>query len=582
MRPTLRFVFLLCAGLTGGALAAEPVRIGVLSYSGGESALAGFEASAVHLRAALPERDIELLPLTLPELGRAAAAGAIDFAFTNPGDSFQMARRYGASRLATARYPGLGNHEGVLGALIVTRADGPVTALDDLVGRRLGIVDPAAFGGHLVARQRLLRALGGAVDRIETVTLGFPHQRVLEAVESGAVDAGVVRACLFESLAEDGRLDPDRFRPIGLVETGGLPCLASTPMYPGWAFLMLPHVAPELATEVTRALLSMPRAGSADPLHFDGWVVPLGYASVEQLYRELALFPFEPDLAAGVRAWLRDNTHWVALAAILIGAFLLHVARVEYLVVRRTRALERAEVERRALETEMARTERHSAMAMMAGSLAHDLNQPLAAIASFAGGLRQRRRAGTDDPATTDRVLERIVEQADRAADFIRSMRRFFSAGEAEEEPVDLRAVVDDAVMLTSAHARHREIALDWTQPSFSASSLGDPVRLRQVVVTLVQNAVEASKPGAVVEIALRPGDLGWQIMVADRGCGIADELREKVFEPFFTTKGGAGMGLGLATARAIVEERGGRLRLDPRPGGGTIARVDLPNEVAG
>lgn len=450
-----------------------PVRIGVLSYRGTEAAETEFAASAARLRAALQGHDISIVPLGLAELDWAAGAREVDFAFTNPGDSYQIVRRHGASRLATARYPAMGDHQRVTGAVIVARADGPIARLSDLMGRRLGVVDAAAFGGRLLARQVVLRELGAAVDEIETVELGFPQKRVLEAVRSGAVEAGVVRACLLETLEAQGGAPAGAFRVLAPRDEPSLPCVASTALRPGWAFLVLPHVPPDLATHATLALLSMPPAGGGGLLRSDGWVAPVGYASVESVYRGLELYPFHRDFGASLRAWMRDSAPRVALGAILAGLFLLHVAHVEYPVVRRTRALERETAERRAMEAEMAHAERRSSMALLAGSLAHDLNQPLAAIATFASGLRQRRRAGIEDPEAIERVLGRIVEQANRAADFIRAMRSSLSRGAPVEDRLDLREVVDDAALLTAGRARRSGLALDWRRPPAAAHVLG-------------------------------------------------------------------------------------------------------------
>ncbi len=572
--------------LSGQSLADAPLRIGVLSYRGAEVARGDFRHTARHLRETLTGRAVEVVPLTRRELDAAARRAEVDFIFTNPGHSFQLVRRHGASRLATARYPARPGPQAVIGAAIVVRADGPVRALPDLVDRRLGVVDAAAFGGHLLARQRLAEELGAAGRRVETVELGFPQQSVLDALRAGQVEAGVLRACLLEALISEGTVRPGAFRVLGGRSEADA-CARSTDLHPGWAMLTLPHVPAETATQVLAVLLSQPPRPVSAPLDPDGWLAPVSYASVEDVYRQLELYPFERDLRGDIRAWLSENVVWVAVAAILLGAFLLHVVRVEYLVVRRTRELEQAAAERRALEAEMAHANRVSSMATLAGSLAHDLNQPLAAIASFANGLRQRRRAGTDDAETTEKVLARIVEQANRAADFIRSMRAFLSRSEAARARLDLREVVDDAVLLTQGLAHAAELTLDWRRPPGPMPATGDVPRLRQVFVALIQNAIDASSSGGTVTVEATRQTSGettsdgpvWRVSVADSGPGIDEETRRRATEPFFTTKGEKGLGLGLSTALAIVEDHGGRLWLEPRAGAGTLAVMDLPLE---
>lgn len=565
--------------LAGQAVAESPLRIGVLSYRGEDAARGDFGFTADHLDARLADRGVEIVPLTLRELDVKARQARVDFIFTNPGNSFQLVRRHGASRLASARYPGRASPQAVIGATVIALADGPVRALPDLVDRRLGVVDAAAFGGYLLARQRLAAELGQTARRVETVELGFPQQSVLAALRSGAVDAGVLRACLLETLLAEGLVQPGEFRVLGQVPDADDPCARSTELHPGWAMLTLPHVSADTATVVLAALLSQPPRRVSGPLAPDGWLAPVSYASVEDVYRQLDLYPFERDLPADIRAWLSENVVWVAVAAILLGAFLLHVVRVEYLVVRRTRELERAAAERRTLEAEMAHANRVSSMAALAGSLAHDLNQPLAAIASFAGGLRQRRRAGTDDAEMTEEVLARIVEQANRAADFIRSMRAFLSRSEAVWERLDLREVADDAVLLTQGLAREAALTLDWRRPPGPMPVTGDAPRLRQVFVALIQNAIDASPTGGVVTVDVTGEGRVWRLSVADSGAGIDAETRHRATEPFFTTKGEKGLGLGLSTALAIVEDHGGALWLEPRAGAGTLAVMDLPME---
>ncbi|MFW5655264.1 MAG: sensor histidine kinase, partial [Roseicyclus sp.] len=230
-------------------------------------------------------------------------------------------------------------------------------------------------------------------------------------------------------------------------------------------------------------------------------------------------------------------------------------------------------------EADMAHANRVSSMATLAGSLAHDLNQPLAAIASFANGLRQRRRAGTDDAVTTDQVLARIVEQANRAADFIRSMRAFLSRSEGPRARLDLREVAEDAVLLMQGQARAAALRLDWRRPPEPMPVTGDAPRLRQVFVALIQNAIDASPSGGTVTVATTGDTRLWRVSVADAGPGLDEETRRRATEPFFTTKGEKGLGLGLSTALAIVEDHGGRLWLEPRDGAGTLAVMELPKE---
>lgn len=555
--------------------AAPTLRIGVLSYRGADVARRTWADTANHLRGALPGVDVRLVSMSLERLTAAAVAGEVDFVITNPGHSYQLVRRSGASRVASARSQIAADQTRALGSVIVTRADGPVTTLEEVQGGTLGIVSRNAFGGYQVALHRLHEALGPKA-RITPQVVGFPHQAVLTAVLDGTVDAGVVRACLIESLAATDHLDPDRFRVLGERDAPRFGCRTSTDLYPGWAFLKLPHVSPELATDVARALFAMPPPAGRDPwLGHDGWIAPVSYGAVEAVYRDLGLYPFGDDLPAVLRRWMHDNLLWVAVGAVLLGLFLLHVAHVELLVRRRTRQLEKAAQHTRHLESEMAHTERVSSMSMLAGSLAHDLNQPLAAISTYAHGLLLRHQRGTATPEVMESTLHRISEQANRASAFIRSMRAFLTKQPEHKENLDLREVVDEVVMLMKTHAAKQDCRLDWHRPTAPVIVHGDGIQLRQVAVALVQNALDATEGGCHIEISLDPLADTCMLTVADRGTGLDDAARARAFDPFFSTKGG--LGLGLSTAASIVDHHDGVLTLDPRPGGGTLARVRLP-----
>ncbi|KJS37307.1 MAG: hypothetical protein VR70_12650 [Rhodospirillaceae bacterium BRH_c57] len=582
----MRLLVLLTLFVTSLSLsaAAAEVRIGVLSYRGGESALRTWAATADYLQAEMPDVRFRLKPLTLDALTQAAAEGGVDFVITNPGHSFQLVRRTGASRVASARSTATENQTQALGSAVITRADSSIRTLRDLDGQRLAIVAQDAFGGHLIARYAILKQAerdpSAPRPNLEVEVVGFPHQAVLKAVLNGEAAAGVVRACLIESLEAAGQLDPAALRVIAPRQPAGFACRTSTPLYPDWAFLRLPHVSADLATTVTRALLSMPRAAGGDPwLGHDGWIAPVSYAAVEAVYRDLGLYPYGQELPDALRRWVRDNLAWVALGAVLLGLFLLHVGRVEILVRRRTRELEAAAQRSRILQGELAHAERVSSLNILAGSLAHDLNQPLAAISTYAAGLLLRQERGTADPAAIEGTLRRISEQANRASAFIRSMRAFLTKQPAQREVLDLRDLVDEVVVLLSTYAAKHNCRLLSIRPAVPIPVFGDDVQLRQVTMALVQNAIDAMEgPGAdggEVEISLQRDAEVSILTVSDRGCGLSDEALERALEPFFSTKGG--LGLGLATAATIVDHHNGRLTLEPRPGGGTVACVSLP-----
>jgi len=216
----------------------------------------------------------------------------------------------------------------------------------------------------------------------------------------------------------------------------------------------------------------------------------------------------------------------------------------------------------------------------MASALAHELNQPLAAISSYNTGCLNMIGRGEISPAELTGVLEKVGKQAQRAAQIIRRVHAFVRRSEPKCEPVDVNAIIREAVGLVEPDAQRRgvSITLDLAEPVPAVAA--DPVMIEQVAVNLIRNGMDAmaDAPRAERRISLNTRlQEGMLIFsVADRGKGIPREVAEKLFAPFFTTKE-AGMGMGLNICRSIAELHRGRLTFEANPGGGTIFHVSLP-----
>lgn len=241
--------------------------------------------------------------------------------------------------------------------------------------------------------------------------------------------------------------------------------------------------------------------------------------------------------------------------------------------------LKRAEAAAQRLQSELAHTSRMGIMGEMAAGFAHELNQPLAAIKNYVTGVLRRFRSGDVDAEVFVPVLELVIDQAQRASEVIRRIRRFVRKGQSEKTPTD----VNDAVA-TAAAMLDAEIDLDVSLRKDLAANLplarADAIQIQQVVLNLLRNAIEAVQEiDGQKEIIARTRSEGRflvRITIEDTGPGIADEVRKRLFEPFFTTKP-SGMGIGLLICRTILEEHGSRLDIGPSPSGGTSVSFCLP-----
>ena len=225
-------------------------------------------------------------------------------------------------------------------------------------------------------------------------------------------------------------------------------------------------------------------------------------------------------------------------------------------------------------------TSRLITMGEMASSIAHELNQPLAAIANYCMGCVSRLSGGE---ARQEELLGAMVKasaQAERAGKIIRRVREFVNKREPSRAPVTLVEVVGDAIEFALLDARKVGVEIHVDVPPDLPPVFVDRVMIEQVVMNLVKNGVEAMSPpeaGRELTVSARAdGERGVELAVADRGKGFAADDAERLFAPFYTTKP-EGMGMGLSICRSIVEFHGGRLWAQPNPGGGSVFRFTLP-----
>jgi two-component system sensor kinase FixL len=220
-------------------------------------------------------------------------------------------------------------------------------------------------------------------------------------------------------------------------------------------------------------------------------------------------------------------------------------------------------------------------MGEMAAALAHELNQPLTAVANWAEAAR--RLLDTDTPENRTKALDfmdKAIGQADRAGQIIRRLRNFVGKGDTEARAQDPNALVEEAtaLALVGGGAREHGVRVVLELGSDLPAVLVDKVQIQQVVINLVRNAIEAMAAVAVrqLTIATSRGDGVVDVSVLDTGPGLAPEVAEQLFQPFVTTKR-QGMGIGLSICRSIIDKHGGRLRALPRRDGGMIFSFTIP-----
>ena len=232
------------------------------------------------------------------------------------------------------------------------------------------------------------------------------------------------------------------------------------------------------------------------------------------------------------------------------------------------------------LQSELVHMSRFTALGEMASTLAHEINQPLTAIASYLKGCRRllSRMEGPDIPLLADAVNQ-AAEQALRAGQVIRHLRNFVSRGEGERHIEGLPRLIEEASALALVGAKERGVRVRFAFDPDASLVLADRIQIQQVLLNLIRNAIEAMEGGPrrelVVATRALPAEGAAEVSVADTGTGLAPEVADQLFQPFVTTKPN-GMGVGLSICRTIVEAHGGRIRAEPGPEGGTVFRFTL------
>ena len=243
-----------------------------------------------------------------------------------------------------------------------------------------------------------------------------------------------------------------------------------------------------------------------------------------------------------------------------------------------------AEVSRQQ-EERLQRTGRLITMGEMASTLAHELNQPLSAIANYCMGCVTRMQSGNWKQDEVLAAMQKASFQAERAGKIIRRVREFVKKSEPRRSAVAIDEVIDDAIGFAEIDARRLGARVLTEVEEGLPAVYADRIMIEQVVLNLVKNGLDAMHDNPPVHRVLRVraralGRLSVEVAVIDRGHGIGEEERERLFTPFYTTKA-EGMGMGLNICRSIIEFHDGRLTVESNPEGGTIFAFTLPTEAA-
>jgi two-component system sensor kinase FixL len=237
------------------------------------------------------------------------------------------------------------------------------------------------------------------------------------------------------------------------------------------------------------------------------------------------------------------------------------------------------------LQSELAHVGRVSEMGTLASSLAHELNQPLTAVANYCESASDLLKGDLDSETVTTvrEAMDEAASQAIRAGQIVRRLRDFMAHGETERRVESLHRLINEANALALVGSREHGIDLSLSLDPAADLVFVDRIQVQQVLVNLIRNAVEAMLGGPTRKLSIRTarGEDGYvEVIVADTGPGISETVAPQLFQPFVTSKQ-SGMGIGLSICKTIVEAHGGHIWFEPGDAVGTAFHFTLPTGEA-
>jgi len=252
-------------------------------------------------------------------------------------------------------------------------------------------------------------------------------------------------------------------------------------------------------------------------------------------------------------------------------------------IIRDVSAQHDAQARHAELESRLAHVGRFSLMGEMAGGIAHEINQPLSAIATYAQAGRRLLESQDYSIEELQTICGRIAEQSHRAASVIENLRSFIRKQEPTQEPLNVNRVIGDILEIIQLDAKNGDIRVHLELERNLPRIMGNDIQIQQVVLNLTRNAVDAmrnspasARERGIVVKTCQTQDGQIAISVADHGPGVAKGLNEAVFNPFVSTKGD-GLGVGLAISKTIIESHGGTIGFRSARDGGAIFEAKFP-----
>ena len=562
----------------------QTVDVGVLAIRGHLYAEQRWQPTIDWLNKQISEVHFVLHPLNLEEMGEAVKYQTMDFIVTNPGQAVRLGRQYALSWMATLTSRAPQNSNYGIGSALVVRANSPYQTLKAVSGLPVAAVSEKAFGGYLTLRYQIVEMGFDPNDFFADVRyLGFPIDANLYQLRDGNVEAAVVPACLLEKMQDEGLLQLGGFRVLNQQPHERSSCAVSTPLYPNWSFAKTERGSSLLAKKVAQVLLAMqPEHPAIIAAGASGWTSPVSLLSIDKLYQALDLHPLQQPWWQEALRWLRNHQEWAWALFIFVIVLNAYHFWLEYRFSKSKQALEQTSLRLKEKSEQLEHSQRVAIVGEIGSSLAHELNQPLAAIRNYSEGglLRLAKKRPYEDIIP---VFDKIQGQVERADAIIQRLRTLIRKRSVDKAPCDIQALIDDTVELLHFRLQKQNVSVVTSSEGEVRHILADAVGVQQVLVNVINNAIDACalfqekyhSSGYQGKIALHSDYQTHQlsIRVLDNGTGLQ---QENPTQAFVSTKE-EGLGLGLAICRDVMELHGGEFLIQSTTPHGCLVELVFP-----
>nr|WP_275665323.1 sensor histidine kinase [Vibrio sp. Isolate22] len=572
----------------------QTIEVGVLAIRGKLAAQQRWQPTMDWLSERIPGKHFVLKPFNLEEMAEAVKKVEVDFVITNPGQAVRLGRQYDLSWMATMTSHNYDDQSvsstRSIGSALVVRRMSPYISFEQLSGKPIAAVSENAFGGYLTMRYQVMQeGLNPNQFFSNTHFLGFPIDASLYQLREGHIEAAVVPACLVENMISEGLLVADQYRVIGNQAPEGFRCQVSTPLYSNWSFAKTERASSSLAKQMSQVLFSMPKSSApAIAANASGWTSPTSLLPIDKLYQQLDMHPLQQPWWKEALIWLKYNQQW-AWAFFLLVVFLnAYHFWLEYKFSRSKKQLEATLNKLKSKSEQLEHSQRIAVVGELGSSLAHEINQPLAAIRNYSeGGLL---RISKNKPITDiEPVFEKIQSQVDRADAIIQRLRNMIKKRSAEKSKTDIEQLLTDTIELLQFRLEQHQITIERYVVGRPIDLYIDPVGLQQVIVNLINNATDAcnaqqhamsdidnknDEPATIKVITEYQADK-MMLSVIDNGTGL-DFAEHQVTQAFVSSKEN-GLGLGLAICQDVIEDHSGQMSITSLTPHGCHVVVTLP-----